>query len=443
MADLSTNEYTRASGQLRSRSTGTSKDAVCGPGAGGLQKLDEGEAVEPTVREEGMWVHPDHRRHREWHKMHCSDCNTGIVFPWLGYQKVSCPSCGTHNNSHVAVLGKMPSARIQQVALRDEKRLLEFSAKMLNEPMTKEMAAQLGFLRRHGDRVEAMVCGKPKKYGNVKLYCNSKLMLPPSSVFFVIPIIIAVPPYLLCFYDLFRDTPSRVSWAWWGGPLLHSLMATAFIGLIIAHFTDPGIIPKEPAQPVRPDEIEIVNGQEVKRSWCRTCHILRPPRASHCGTCDVCVDHFDHHCHVTGTCVGKRNLLPFSFFTSGILFADTFVLVSSTIALMKGLVVGDGAKFRIGVAAVWTLPCFFLMLGLNLSFMHISTVGVTTREVSRHVYKDMGNHPFKKSNCFGNLGMMCCGFFTPSLLKRSVISDYERMFEEFEEEAKAGNAAEV
>jgi len=427
----------RGDAQLRSRSS-RSKEAVevvCGACETPLQ-LDDSGAVEPTVREEGMWVHPQFRRMREWHKMKCERCGSGIVFPWLGMERVSCPSCGHVNSSNVAVLGKMPSARIQQHALQQEKQLLQLAKGMLNESKTKQMAQELGFMRKYGDRLEALFFGEPKRYGNVKLYCGGRLMLPPSSVFFIIPVLIAFPPYLLAVYDLFRDTPSRVPWASWGGPLIHSMMATAFIALIIAHTTDPGVIPKQPAQPLRPDEVEFVNGQEVVRKWCKTCNILRPPRASHCGTCDVCVDNFDHHCHVTGTCVGKRNLLPFCFFTSFILFSDTFVLGSSSVALISGKVVGQFAKVRIIVAAIWTLICFFLMLGLNLSLFHISINGLTTREISRQVYKDTYNHPFKKKSACANLRMMCGGFFLPSLLKRSVLQDYEQLMDEFEEQAK-------
>lgn len=97
----------------------------------------------------------------------------------------------------------------------------------------------------------------------------------------------------------------------------------ALICMSLVVFVDPGMIKwegePEPDEETRlrtenpsvhsytTREREDENGDKVQDRWCRTCKLWRPPRASHCATCNRCFARFDHHCPVLGTCIAARN----------------------------------------------------------------------------------------------------------------------------------------
>lgn len=60
--------------------------------------------------------------------------------------------------------------------------------------------------------------------------------------------------------------------------------------------------------------------------WCRTCRIIRPPRASHCPDCDNCVLRYDHHCPFVNNCVGQRNYAFFFGFVTSVFCLAIMVL---------------------------------------------------------------------------------------------------------------------
>ena len=169
--------------------------------------------------------------------------------------------------------------------------------------------------------------------GKNRFYCSGKCISGPWGdlgaqycVFCSISIAIGV------YYGLMAPTLSTKVSIWL--PITFTMvLLVMLIAYFLTHCSDPGIIPRRhyieanlsdhPIEslekfrivPLAPDE-EVNLGDEGRKrkdkskdkTFCRTCLIYRPPRASHCSDCDNCVEVFDHHCPFVGNCIGK--LIP-------------------------------------------------------------------------------------------------------------------------------------
>jgi hypothetical protein len=70
--------------------------------------------------------------------------------------------------------------------------------------------------------------------------------------------------------------------------------------------------------------------REAGYRWCRTCHIIRPPRSAHCPDCDNCVLKFDHHCPFLNNCIGQRNYFFFTGYITSIIVLSVTSLFTLT-----------------------------------------------------------------------------------------------------------------
>merc|ERR1719401_2740525 len=154
-------------------------------------------------------------------------------------------------------------------------------------------------------------------------------------------------PCSLYFFWVFPSLWKRGAYALPVAVLAVFLMTT---GLLLATCcTDPGIIPRrEVILATRcAAELEAALGYDVLGGsssgaeptldpklksqgyrWCRTCRIVRPPRASHCPDCDSCVLRYDHHCPFVNNCVGQRNYHFFFGFITSVLILAMLVIPS-------------------------------------------------------------------------------------------------------------------
>ena len=148
-----------------------------------------------------------------------------------------------------------------------------------------------------------------------------------------------------------------------------------------------------------------IKGHLVTLSFCLTCFRLRPPRCSHCATCDNCVEQFDHHCSWLGNCIGRRNYSHFLWF---LILSNTTLLfelgTSVFIFIWKTAIIGDEDERKgefvtliIFSALASLLICGFLFTFLfRMLFEHFNLAASNTLyyEKLKEKFKTFFGNPF-------------------------------------------------
>ncbi|XP_077404312.1 palmitoyltransferase ZDHHC18-B-like [Vanacampus margaritifer] len=225
------------------------------------------------------------------------------------------------------------------------------------------------------------------------------------------------------------------------------LFVFVLVTLLQTTFSDPGILPRATKDeaidiekqidntgsgscrsPPRTKEV-LINQQVVKLKYCFTCKMFRPPRTSHCGLCDNCVERFDHHCPWVGNCVGKRNyrffyafIVSLSFLTA---FIGGFVVTHLIMRSQNGKSLIDALQESPG-SVVELVICFFsvwCILGLSGFHTYLVAANLTTNEDIKGTWsgksgtEDVTN-PYSHRNIFINCCAVLCGPMPPSLIDR-------------------------
>lgn len=214
------------------------------------------------------------------------------------------------------------------------------------------------------------------------------------------------------------------------------LLVLTLINYFVCAFMDPGFLPR--STPCETVQLEKENNITVDLSgayyptpknqvldikdcsydvkFCVTCKFYRPPRTSHCSTCNMCVDRFDHHCPFVSNCVGRRNYRYFYFFLVFGALLGVYGAVASATAL--GLRIRDiqplSKAFEKSVASI-IVGVYTFFLGMNVLGMaggHTSYTCLekTTNERIKARYKTKDNqmiNPFSQKICSSIICMYC------------------------------------
>ncbi|CAO3598389.1 unnamed protein product [Absidia cylindrospora] len=235
--------------------------------------------------------------------------------------------------------------------------------------------------------------------GNSIFFCDGRLMTNRTYwTFFIAWVLVVVPSILFGIFTcpfLWSNIHPMI-------PLMFAYMfILAVASMLKASWTDPGVLPRG-LEPFFDDQSSISTRQPIpmdrcvkikERMWylkyCTTCHIYRPPRASHCRQCNNCVENEDHHCIWLNNCIGKRNYRPFFTFIVTCSIMAIYIIVFTVVhLLMVSKRIQPDINFDLvfqtaPVSFVLAIVGFFLLWmvgGLTLYHCHLIWKGLTTHE---------------------------------------------------------------
>ena len=213
------------------------------------------------------------------------------------------------------------------------------------------------------------------------------------------------------------------------------LFIITIIYLIIASFSDPGIILRYSGETAERKEIMLNQMGHLRRyRFCTTCSIIRPSRSTHCGDCNNCVERFDHHCPWIGNCAGKRNYKYFYIFLIWLNILTVFVGVFSIVHIaiyIHDRVTIPNTSDNIGTVSLNScLISMFIIIYCGLSmvftthllFYHTGLIirNLTTKEELKKFYNNVFGNPYKRSCCL-NCKMVLC----PIKHKKSILDIFK------------------
>mmetsp|Transcript_364 Transcript_364/g.514 ORF Transcript_364/g.514 Transcript_364/m.514 type:complete len:256 (+) Transcript_364:82-849(+) len=202
-------------------------------------------------------------------------------------------------------------------------------------------------------------------------------------------------------------------------------LLVALVSIYLCSTMDPGVISPN----LNPDFENPTDSEEQTKEgkkWCRTCHIWRPPRASHCGICGYCVERFDHHCGVVGNCIGRRNhrffilLLLAGAIGHFILGVSFFVLDFQLFHARRSELWAHGWFY---LAIMGTVVTCYVGLALFFFFSLQCILGLTDMTEKELFGKGGKGVPsLRDVNCVENMAELCFSPLGPQSFSSNVLS---------------------
>ena len=210
-----------------------------------------------------------------------------------------------------------------------------------------------------------------------------------------------------------------------------ALVAIAFIALLCAMLTEPGILSHERLEHRSFDSrgrvqllVRLPDGSKLDLFDCQPPHELR---VCYCKEIRCCVERFDHFCPWVGNAIGKRNYSQFVLFVSATTALAALVGASCVAHLVSEMehsglkeflrvafAAGGDRLARNVVAGVLILYSFFMLLLLGglttFHLLYLPCYGETTWEHLKDTY-ERGPNPHNKG-CAANCAALLCGCST-------------------------------
>lgn len=206
----------------------------------------------------------------------------------------------------------------------------------------------------------------------------------------------------------------------------HSILFLfVLLNFSIATFMDPGRFPKVDIKDLVEDDGNhqsgsyknvLINDMNVRMKWCTTCQFYRPPRSSHCGVCNACIDTMDHHCPWVCNCIGRRNYKYFLQFLISLTLHMIIILgLCLTLVLFNK---NDLTHIPIIISIFLIVIVGILLIPIGgLTGFHLVLVsrGRTTNEQVTGKFRT-GVNPFDEG-CCKNWRNIVCSSVVPSYMR--------------------------